>query len=141
MLSSLRTLAVAIPVLSLLGCTRPGPPVAHAAAGVVPAETSRLKRAVRITGTIEAVHSSKALVPQTYGQPGPMTLTRLIANGSRVKEGDLIATFDSTQQADNARDAQAKVDDLGHQVEQKRAQNRADAEKRAADLRQEEAER
>jgi multidrug resistance efflux pump len=56
-----------------------------------------------------------------------------------VKEGDLIATFDATTQVDSARDAEAKYDDLGHQVEQKRAQNRADAEKRAADLKQAEA--
>jgi multidrug resistance efflux pump len=68
-----------------------------------------------------------------------MTLTKLIPNGSKVKEGDLIAIFDSTQQIDLARDAQAKFDDLGHQVEQKRAQNRADAEKRVSDLRQAEA--
>jgi multidrug resistance efflux pump len=68
-----------------------------------------------------------------------MTLTKLIPNGSRVKEGDLIATFDATQQLDNARDAQAKYEDLGHQVEQKLAQNHADSEKRMADLRQAEA--
>ena len=68
-----------------------------------------------------------------------MTLTKLIPNGSKVKAGDLIAVFDSTQQIDLARDAQAKFDDLGHQVEQKRAQNRADAEKRVSDLRQAEA--
>jgi multidrug resistance efflux pump len=47
--------------------------------------------------------------------------------------------FDNIQQYDNARDAKAKFEDLGHQVEQKAAQNRADAEKRVADLRQAEA--
>ncbi|MEO8596682.1 MAG: HlyD family efflux transporter periplasmic adaptor subunit [Candidatus Solibacter sp.] len=87
-----------------------------------------------MSGTVEAVHSSKILVPQIFSQGGPMTLTKLIPNGSSVKQGDLIAIFDSTQQIDQARDAQAKFDDLGHQVEQKRAQNRADAEKRLADL-------
>jgi multidrug resistance efflux pump len=68
-----------------------------------------------------------------------MTLTKLIPNGSHVKQGDLIAVFDSTQQTDLARDAKAKYEDLGHQVEQKIAQNRADAEKRTQDLRQAEA--
>jgi multidrug resistance efflux pump len=68
-----------------------------------------------------------------------MTLTKLIPNGSKVSQGDLVAVFDSTQQIDLARDAQAKFDDLGHQVEQKRAQNRADAEKRTSDIRQAEA--
>ena len=68
-----------------------------------------------------------------------MTLTKLIANGSQVKEGDLIAIFDSTQQTDLAREASAKYEDFGHQVEQKQAQNRADAEKRTSELRQAEA--
>lgn len=119
----------------LTSCTRSTPPVAHAAAP----DTPRTKREIRVTGIVEAVHSSKILVPQIFSQGGPMTLTKLIPNGSSVKQGDLIAVFDSTQQIDLARDAQAKFDDLGHQVEQKRAQNRADAEKRAADLRQAEA--
>jgi hypothetical protein len=33
-----------------------------------------------------------------------MTLTKLIPNGSQVKQGDLIAVFGNTQQADMARD-------------------------------------
>ena len=139
-----RKFAVAIPFLLLASCSRSTPDVAHAAppSGIPPsarADTLRPKREVRITGTLEAVHSSKVLVPQIYGQGGSMTLTKLIANGSRVKAGDLIAVFDSTTQVDSARDAQAKFDDLGHQVEQKAAENRADYEKRAADLRQAEA--
>jgi multidrug efflux pump subunit AcrA (membrane-fusion protein) len=129
-----------VPVLLLASCTRPTPEIAHAAQPAAAAtETQRSKREVRVTGILEAVHSSKVLVPQIYGQGGSMTLTKLIPNGSNVKEGDLIAVFDSTTQADNARDAQAKFDDLGHQVDQKAAENRADAEKRAADLRQAEA--
>jgi hypothetical protein len=127
--------AVAAIVLATTSCSRSTPPVAHAA----PAEPPRLAREVRVSGTVEAVHSTKVLVPQIYGQYNRMTLTKLIPNGSRVKEGDLIATFDATQQIDNARDAQAKFEDLGHQVEQKLAQNHADSEKRIADLRQAEA--
>src|SRR4051812_22650104 len=126
---------IAIPLLFLASCSRTSPPVTHAAAPAA-AATPRTRREVRITGIVEAVHSSKILVPQIFSQGGPMTLTKLIPNGSKVAAGDLVAVFDSTQQIDLARDAQAKFDDLGHQVEQKRAQNRADAEKRAADLRQ-----
>ena len=125
-------------LLALTSCSRSTPQVAHAAE-TPPASTARAKREVRLTGILEAVHSSKILVPQIFSQGGPMTLTKLIPNGSRVKENDLIAVFDATQIQDQARDAQAKFDDLGHQVEQKRAQNRADAEKRVADLRQAEA--
>ena len=125
-------------ILFLTSCSRTTPPVTHAA-GTPPPDTPRVTREVRVTGMVEAVRSSKILVPQIYGQYSRMTLTKLIPNGSKVKEGDLIAVFDSTQQADNARDTEAKFEDLGHQVDQKVAQNRADAEKRAADLRQAEA--
>lgn len=128
----MRILAAALLML-LAGCSKTAPPVvAQAAAPDAP----RVKREVRLTGLVEAVHSSKVLVPQIFGPGGPLTLTRLIRSGSEVKEGDVIATFDATTQIDAARDAQAKYDDLGHQVEQKRAQNRADLEKRAVDLKQ-----
>jgi len=129
------SLSVAIPLLLLASCSPSTPPVTHAA----PPDTPRAKRQVRVTGIVEAVRSSKILVPQIWSQGGRMTLTKLIPNGSKVTEGDLVAVFDSIQQVDQARDAQAKFDDLGHQVEQKLAQNRADAEKRTSDLSQAEA--
>jgi multidrug resistance efflux pump len=122
------------------------PPVAQAAtaaAATTAAATgqppARLEREIRLTGIVLAVHSSKIQVPQIYGDGSPLTLTKLIANGSMVKEGDTLATFDATSQMDKARDASAKADDLGHQADQKRAQNHADAEKRNSDLKQAEA--
>ena len=136
----LRTLFAAAPLIFLCSCSRPAPHVAEAAtAGTVPAASVPVHREIRLTGTVQAVHYSKVLIPAIYGQGGALTLTHLIPNGSQVKEGDLIAEFDSTQQADNARDAQAKFDDLSHQADQKRAQNNADAAKRASDLKQAEA--
>ena len=126
-------------LLLLASCGHPIAPTTHAASPTPQANTPNAKREVRLTGTVDAVHSAKVLVPQVWGQGGPVTLTKLIPNGVQVKEGDLVAVFDSTQQLDSARATQAKYDDLGHQVEQKQAQNRADAEKRAADLKQAEA--
>jgi multidrug resistance efflux pump len=73
------------------------------------------------------------------GENAKVTLTRLIPNGIRVKAGDLLAEFDRTQQLDNAREAQAKFDDLAHQVDQRVAQNHADAAKRESDLQKAEA--
>jgi multidrug resistance efflux pump len=78
----------------------------------------------------------KVVVPAIQGSSTQMTLTNLVDNGARVKEGDLVASFDPTQQMDAARDAKAKFEDLGHQVDQKKAENRASAESRVADLRQ-----
>lgn len=120
----------------LAACNRSAPPVTHAASPPAAASDAPLKREIRLAGTIQAIHSSKILVPAIYGQNGPLTLTRLVDNGALVKEGDTIAEFDSTDQIDKARDAKAKFDDLSHQADQKRAQNNADAEKRNSDLQQ-----
>ncbi len=135
----MRKLAAAVSVLVLASCGRPTPRTTYAASVPRAGEPPRAKREIRLTGTVEAVHSSKVQVPQIWGQGGPATLTRLVPNGVHVEKGDLIATFDNTQQVDALRNAQAHYDDLGHQVEQKAAQNRADAEKRLADLKQAEA--
>ena len=131
--------ALIVTVCILLpGCRRPQPQTALAAAPPEPAPPA--KREVRITGIVQAVRFTSVQVPRITGaQGGRVTLTRLIANGSKVNAGDLIAEFDRTDQLDNARGAQAKFEDLGHQVEQRRAQNRADAAKRAADLQKAEA--
>lgn len=120
--------------LVLGSCSRPAPTTAHAAAKQPSA--AQLPREVRLTGTVQAVHSVKILVPQLAGNYSSMSLTHIIANGSTVKEGDVIATFDATTMEDAARDAKAKYDDLGHQVDQKVAQNHADAESRASALKQ-----
>ena len=94
---------------------------------------------IRSTGTVQAVRVHNLTIPTIRGPGGQLTLTRFIANGTSVKEGDVIAEFDKVQQVDDARDARAKVDDLSHQVEQMRAQNRSDQAKRSADLKQAEA--
>src|SRR5436305_7947463 len=136
---AVRQLVVVVPTLLLASCSQPTTSTTQAASPTLPREPVGAKREIRLTGIIEAVHSSKILVPQIFGPGGPLTLTHLIRNGSEVKEGEVIATFDATTQIDAARDAQAKYDDFGHQVEQKRAQNRADAEKRTVDLKMAEA--
>ncbi len=98
-----------------------------------------VQRHIRSTGTVQAVRLSSVQVPQIRGPNGQLTLIRLIPNGSKVQEGDLIAEFDRTQQVDDAREAKAKVDDLTHQIDQLRAHGRSDSAKRTADLRQAEA--
>ena len=132
-------LAVGI-AISLLGCGRE-PVVTHAAAVInpSPAPGPAVRRQIRATGTVQAVHVSNVQVPSVTGQGGKMTLIGLVPNGSRVKQGDILAEFDRTQQLDNARDAQAKFDDLSHQVEQKKAEFLSNAEKRRSDLQKAEA--
>jgi multidrug efflux pump subunit AcrA (membrane-fusion protein) len=94
------------------------------------------KRQVRATGKIRAVRELAILVPRITGQSSRLTLIRLVPTGAQVKEGDLLAEFDNTEQLDKARETEAKYDDLQHQVEQKRAENRANAAKRAEEMEQ-----
>jgi len=96
-------------------------------------------REIRITGIVEAVRSTRVAVPGLTGQNNRLTLTRLIANGSHVEMGDVVAEFDPFDQIDALRTARAKADDLDHQAQTKMAQNRTEAEKRRSDLRQAEA--
>ena len=96
-------------------------------------------RRVRATGVLRAVHSVTVQVPRIEGQGGNLTLATLVDNGATAKAGDVLATFDRTNQLRLFREAQAKFDDLRHQVEQKQAEHNANAEKRASDLQQAEA--
>jgi multidrug efflux pump subunit AcrA (membrane-fusion protein) len=70
------------------------------------------------------------------GDEGNLTLTHIITNGTLVKAGDPLAEFDRTNLIQAARDAEAKYEDLAHQVEEKAAQNHSDTEKRNSDLQQ-----
>lgn len=130
-------------VLSTACGKLPSPSTAHAATVTVPSSSTtasgRKTSQFRLNGTVHAVHVFAVQVPQITGQGGRITLTRLVPNGSRVQKDGLLVEFDRTQQLDNAREAQAKFDDLGHQVDQKRAQNLSEEEKRSDELQKAEA--
>jgi multidrug resistance efflux pump len=101
--------------------------------------TSAETHSVRATGVIRAVHTVMVQVPRIEGQGGNLTLAALIENGKVVPAGELLATFDRTGEFIKLREAQAKYDDLKHQVEQKQAEDNSNAEKRASDLKSAEA--
>jgi len=127
-------------VLLTAGCAQ-RPSVIHAAAKtdqpkVITVQNGRLRRRVRATGVVQAVRAFTVQAPRISDQGSNLTLARLIPNGATVKSGDLIADFDRTQQLEAARDAKAKYEDLQHQVEQKQAEHRNEAEKRSAALQQ-----
>ncbi|HEY7839594.1 MAG TPA: HlyD family efflux transporter periplasmic adaptor subunit [Terriglobales bacterium] len=129
--------------LSAAGCARargaPAAEGANLAYGLATAAPGRLVRSLRVGGTTAAVHSFTVRIPQIPGQNNQFVLLSIVANGATVKAGDILAQFDATTESQNALDAKAKLDDLTHQVEDMRAQNRANAEKRASDLQQAEA--
>ena len=93
-------------------------------------------KTIRVTGVIQPLHSYIVQVPQIQGQGGNVTLTRLIPNGAKVNDGELLAEFDSTKEQQALRDAAAKYEDFSHQVEQKAAEHRNNAAKRKSDLEQ-----
>jgi len=124
-------------VLLLAGCqARTAPLTQPVAFNRIKVRFDRLHRRIRSNGSIQAVNALTIRVPQIYGQGGDMTLTRLIPTGAEVKEGDVLAEFDRTKQVDAARDAQARYEDLRHQVDQRKEQQRANSEGRAATLQQ-----
>ena len=100
-------------------------------------------RIVRATGIVQAVRSYTVRVPQlaqVSGRSPQLTLTTLVPNGSAVKKDTILVEFDQTAQIDDAREAQAKLDELEHQREEKRAQVNSDSSKRLAAIREAEVE-
>jgi multidrug resistance efflux pump len=109
---------------------------ALAIAAALYAANATPRRSVRATGTIRAVNSVTVLVPRIEGQGGNLTLATIAENGALVKVGDSLATFDRANELKLLRDAQTKLDDLLHQIEEKKAEHVSNAEKRVSDLAQ-----
>jgi len=115
---------------------RAEPAAARVAAAPQKSHPPLSRREVRATGTIRAVREFAVQVPRITGQNSRLTLTRLAPSGAVVREGDVLAEFDRTEQLDKARETQAKYDDFVHQVDQKKAENRANSETRALEMQQ-----
>jgi HlyD family secretion protein len=109
-------------VASAADGTGPAPPLPHPS--------------VRATGLVRAVQSITVLVPRIEGLGGNLTLATLVVNGTLVKAGDVIASFDRASELKLLRDSESKFDDLDHQIEQKKAEHLSNAEKRISDLAQ-----
>lgn len=106
--------------------------------GLEPARAPRV-RTVRLSGTLEAIRSTRVLVPALTGPTPAMTLTRLVPNGATVQKGDVVAEFDPLEQLDQARTSAARYEDLSFQVRQRQADNVANAERRRSEREQAEA--
>lgn len=120
-------------------CTACGNRPTPVQAAEIPRAKPVERRVVRLSGTVQAVRSYRVQVPEISGQGGNLTITKLLQNGATVHKGDALAEFDATAQVKAAREAETKYDDLGHQIEQKIAENHSNAAKRASELKQAEA--
>ena len=96
----------------------------EAAENVAAPPLSELREEIRATGIVKASRYVTVQTPQMAGPSGRLTLVGLAPNGAVVEEGDVLAQFDSTEQLDAERQAQAKLEDLSHQVEQSEPRTR-----------------
>src|SRR5262245_41314377 len=80
-------------------------------------------RAVRLSGTVEAVQSTTVAAPRLSGpNTNSLVITKLIPGGTTVKPGDLLVEFDRQQQITNALDRRAELNDLEQQIRKKQAE-------------------
>jgi HlyD family secretion protein len=119
------------------GCGKGVPPetVAAASSGSPGSE----KDVLRVTGVVQALNAKSIRVPQISAQSSRVTLVHLIPNGRRVEKDDVLVEFDRTTLLDEAVEVEARIQDLGHQIEEKQAQSRNEAAKRTSQIREAEA--
>lgn len=83
-------------------------------------------RAIRLSGTVEAVEATTVAAPRIAG-PGmnSLLITSLIKGGTKVAPGDLLVVFDRQAQLQAAFDRRAELHDLDQQIKRKEAEARA----------------
>ena len=92
-------------------------------------------RAVRLSGTVEAIHSTTISAPRLSGPNSQsLVITRLVRNGSSVQPGDPIVEFDRQQQITNALDRRAELVDLEQQIRKREGQEQAAAAKDLSEI-------
>jgi multidrug resistance efflux pump len=126
-------LFVIVPVI-LAGCSSSRTPAAQQSVDaleqpgssqtlVKKASLSRDVEVVRATGIIQALEWQSLRVPQMSGVGSlEIVLTKLAPNGSKVSKGDVLIEFDRLTLLDQERDAKALLENLAHQLEERKAQ-------------------
>ena len=100
--------------------TRRGSSTAQSSAE--PARTARVERrdfvrSVRVAGTVEALEAHPVAAPRLAGQnSSTLVITHMVAGGTRVRKGDVVAEFDRQTQIRNALDREADYNDLVQQI-------------------------
>ncbi len=103
-------------------------------AGVAP---HRGGQVVRATGIVQALESRSVRVPQMTGVGGfDIILTKIVPNGAKVSKGDVLVEFDRLNLLDQERDATALLEDLAHQLDERKAQVRSLQATRGSQIRE-----
>jgi multidrug efflux pump subunit AcrA (membrane-fusion protein) len=83
-------------------------------------------RAIRLSGTVEAVQATTISAPRLSGpNTNSLVITKLVRAGSMVKPGDLLVEFDRQVQLQTALDRRAELSDLEQQIRRKAAESSA----------------
>jgi HlyD family secretion protein len=83
-------------------------------------------RAIRLSGTVEAVESLTVAAPRLSGpSSSSLVITNLIKGGTTVRPGDLLVEFDRQQQLTAALDRRAELNDLEQQIRKRTAEEAA----------------
>jgi HlyD family secretion protein len=130
-LLSLPLLAAFIALLVLASRLRPHPHSTQQAPAISASSTT----AVRLTGKTQAVRSRAILAPLLAGQQvGALTVVKLTATGSKVKQGDVLVEFDREAQLRDFIDKKAQADDENGKVLQAQAAEVAAKSKDETDI-------
>ena len=129
--AAILALAIAAVLFSLRTRTAPKSAVHASNSDLVRAGTMRLK------GTTEAVQMRAIIAPLLAGEHAPtLTITRLATNGSRVKQGEVLAEFDRQAQIREFIDKQSEYQKLGNQVMEEQAKEMAARAKDETEIKQ-----
>lgn len=98
----------------------------HGASSQSAAPYTGTPQTLRLRGMTEAIRARAIQAPLLAGQAvGTLTITKIVASGTRVKKGDLLAEFDSQAQLRDFIDKQAQSDDENEKVIEEQAKEAA----------------
>jgi membrane fusion protein (multidrug efflux system) len=107
------------------------------AAGSQSSTTHTASETLRLKGMTAAVEARSIQAPLLAGQQvGSLTITKLIASGSRVKQGDLLVEFDRQAQLRDSIDKQAQSDNENEKVIEEQAKEAAARAKDETEIKQ-----
>ena len=123
----LAVIAVAIGGIIVIGKGRTTTQTAGDVQRIAKVERRDFVKTVRVQGTVEAVVAHPIVAPRLAIQTAnQLTLTTLLATGTHVKKGDLLAEFDRQAQTRDALDRKAEFDDFAQQINKLKATQAAD---------------
>ena len=83
---------------------------------------------IRLTGQTSARNYASITMPALRGGRVDLTLTKLVASGTSVKKGDVVATLDTTTQKENLTNAEDDLDQAQADMKRRQAQEEVDME-------------